>query len=327
MYTLDLSQFRHGTDEQRSRFARELCESFQGSGFVKLEGHGFDMDAVREMFEWNNRFFALPQSIRDSCAHVPGPVPQRGYSNIGGENLAKFHSLWTGEKPPSGRRDHKELFDVGPDEDVEYPNRWPQEDAIPGFRSYMLTTFRKFERLNAELLRALEVGMQLPPGTFTERCARGASEFRLVYYPALSTADAQNGKITRAWPHYDIGVLSFLFQDNVGGLEICDGGSEDAFVPVISERPTDLVVNVGETLHRWTNGTIKGGLHRVTTVPSIAVPDGEQIPQRRSVVFFAKADRTTSVAPLPALLDEAHTAKFDDLTFLEYHQQRIATAY
>jgi isopenicillin N synthase-like dioxygenase len=221
----------------------------------------------------------------------------------------------------------KELFDVGPAEDTEYPNRWPPEDAIPGFRSYMQTTFRKFEKLNAEVLDALELGMQLPPGTFTKRCTQAASEFRFVNYPALSAADVQNGKITRAWPHYDIGVLSFLFQDNVGGLEICDGSSKDAFVPVVSETLTDLVVNVGETLHRWTNGIIKGGLHRVTTAPSIAAPDGQEIPQRRSVVFFAKADRTVSVAPLPALLDDDHAANFDDLTFLEYHQQRIATAY
>ena len=189
----------------------------------------------------------------------------------------------------------------------------------------MENAFKKFEQITLDILGALELGMNLPAGAFTSRCLRSSSEFRMIHYPPLTIKDVQGGMISRAWPHYDIGVISLLFQDSVGGLEIDNGCG--GFASVTSNKPTDLIVNVAETLQRWSNGRLKAGLHRVTIPPSMEPGEEGSLPTRRSIVYFCKANRQASVAPLPDLVDEKHAPKYDDLTFLAYHQKRIQSAY
>jgi isopenicillin N synthase-like dioxygenase len=51
------------------------------------------------------------------------------------------------------------------------------------------------------------------------------------------------------------------------------------------------------------------------------------LPARYSNTYFMKADRDAMVGPLQEVLSEKEPAKYASLTALEYHQQRIATAY
>jgi isopenicillin N synthase-like dioxygenase len=189
----------------------------------------------------------------------------------------------------------------------------------------MEKAFHQFEQITFDLLEALEIGMNLTPGSFTSKCVRSSSEFRMIHYPPITVEDTQGGLISRAWPHYDIGVISLLFQDSVGGLEIDDG--RGGFASATPEKPTDLIVNAAETIQRWSNGHLKAGLHRVTIPPSIKCGEEGRLPQRRSVVYFCKANRNASVAPLPELIKRDHIARYDDLTFLAYHQKRVQSAY
>jgi hypothetical protein len=49
---LSLSDYRHGTKEQKSQFASQLLVGFATCGFVKLDNHEFDGETVRQLFEW-----------------------------------------------------------------------------------------------------------------------------------------------------------------------------------------------------------------------------------------------------------------------------------
>ena len=191
----------------------------------------------------------------------------------------------------------------------------------------METVYGRFEKVTHDILAALEMGMNLSPGSFTNKCIQHASEFRFVHYPPITAEELRGGMVSRAWPHYDIGVISFLFQDNVGGLEMGDGRSSDGFVSVVSENPTDLIVNAAETLQRWSNGILKAGLHRVTIPRSMKEGDEGRIPERYSAVYFLKPDRTASVAPIPELVNHESPALYEDMTALEYHQRRVLAAY
>lgn len=214
---------------------------------------------------------------------------------------------------------------MGPPDDEHFPNRWPDEQAIPGFRSFIETTYAKFQSIVADILEALELGMGVQSGSLTSKCKKHASEFRFVHYPSIDARILQDGMVSRVWPHYDIGVLSLLFQDDVGGLQMAAGDGSDDFVSVTSDKPTDLIVNVAETLERWSNGILRAGLHRVTFPPD--TPSSGLLPERFSAVYFCKADRTSSVAPLPDLISAKNPAQYDDITALQYHQKRVLSAY
>ena len=185
--------------------------------------------------------------------------------------------------------------------------------------------YNRCETFSLHLLSALELALQLPQGSFVTKCTGKASELRLLHYPSISTRDIQKGKVSRIWPHFDLGVITLLFQDHVGGLEIQERASPtpDTFIAVGCERQSDMVVNISETLQRWTNDRLPAGLHRVTTPRGMV--DG-MIPERYTVAYFCKADRNARVGSLPQFCVR-ELRKYENMTALEYHQQRLASAY
>lgn len=177
-------------------------------------------------------------------------------------------------------------------------------------------------------MTALELAYQLPPGTFLSHILheKNASEFRLNNYPEISLRALRNGKLGRIWPHYDLGIITLLFQDQVGGLEIEDRTRPGVFVPVECRSSSDLIVNVSETLTRWTNGQLPAGLHRVSPPPALKNIESAVVPQRFSIAYFCKANRDASVGPLKEFLT-GEDAAYTEMTALEYHQQRLLSAY
>ena len=87
-----------------------------------------------------------------------------------------------------------------------------------------------------------------------------------------------------------------------------------------------MIVNVSETLQRWSNDEIRAGLHQVTIPRNLQKLEKGLIPDRYSITYFAKADRDASVAPLPHFL-RGRTAKYEDMTAIQYHQSRLKSAY
>ncbi|KAL9047248.1 MAG: hypothetical protein Q9214_000131, partial [Letrouitia sp. 1 TL-2023] len=166
--------------------------------------------------------------------------------------------------------------------------------------------FQRMESVAALLMEALEVGLGLPHGAFLEKMtpAGNSSEMRLNHYPAIDVGEIRGGRVSRIWPHFDLGVITLLFQDEVGGLEFEDRASSGKFQRINCERPTEMVVNVSETLQRWTNGYVPAGLHRVNVPETLENQQYGEIPERYSIAYFCKADREASVGPLKQFIHD-----------------------
>ena len=225
----------------------------------------------------------------------------------------------------------KEHFDQGAPTDTQFPSRWPPESVLPGFREFMEDSFAIFEGVAAQILEALETALSVPLGTFNRLITHeaNASELRLNHYPAIDVAVLNKGTVSRIWPHFDLGVITLLFQDGTSGLEFEDrahrGG--DRFLRVESDDPREMIVNVSETLQRWTNGRLPAGLHRVGLPPELDGRDKGVLRERFSVPYFCKADRAATVGCLQPFVEPGAKAKYEDMTAIEYHQQRLRSAY
>jgi len=186
--------------------------------------------------------------------------------------------------------------------------------------------YNKCQEVSRRILEIFEVALDLSPGVFTSRVTENASETRLLHYPAVSIQDLKTGVSTRVSPHTDLGIITCLFQDEIGGLEVLDQQTGN-FVPVENEGRNEMVVNVSETFQRWTNDKIKAGVHRVTYPQHLKDVDEGMVPPRYSNTCFVKADRHALVGALDAFQSEKHPSLYDNISALEYHQRRVATAY
>lgn len=192
----------------------------------------------------------------------------------------------------------------------------------------METYFDKGLQAAFTIVEACEIGLNLPPGTLVQKCvpsASSASEARILHYPRIPLRKLQNGLSRRIWPHTDFGVITILFQDDVGGLELEDRTRLGTFIPVLKEHPNEMVVNIGDTFQRWTNDLLPAGLHQVSPPPSTdkEFATGE-LPARHSNVLFLKANRDVSVGPLPEFVTPQHPAAYNDITAHEFQLQRLS---
>ena len=232
--------------------------------------------------------------------------------------------------PTSTAQEH---FDQGPRNDTSFPNRWPPEttsNGLIGFRCFMESYFDTTFTLSHQLLSVLEIALKVTPGTLTSRCSRNDNELRLNHYPATTIEEIRNGRVRRNGAHTDYGVLTLLFQDRNGGLEIQDrsvAAPEVKFMPVTADDPYELIVNVADTLQRWTNDMVPAGLHQV------AIPDGRRdevggkLQERFSVAYFMKSNREESVGSLPEFVSEKRPAVYEHVSAIDYHKRRHALLY
>ncbi|KAF9895218.1 isoleucine-tRNA ligase [Aspergillus nanangensis] len=306
--TLDFADWLGDQPDARQRFARTLCEGMKHCGFVRLVNHGIADSLLVDIEEWKTKFFALPTSEKMKIANLQGPKPQRGWSGLGVEKTAHLYS--PGITESSGYEDAKEHYDCGPPQDTLFPNLWPDERLVPGFRTSIESFFVQTEKIGMHLMAALEVGFGLPTGVFTRLCEGHTGELRVNHYPSILASKISHGSTYRIWPHVDFSIITLLFQDQIGGLEAWDSASE-MFVPLLPESKNELLINSGNILQRWTNDVISGGLHRVVSPPVY----GDTLPQRYSVAFFMKAPRDQRVGALDAfvLSDKPTNGSMPDL--------------
>ena len=193
----------------------------------------------------------------------------------------------------------------------------------------MEESFELLEGVAADLMVALELAFGLPPGAFADMMTHegNASEMRLNHYPAIEVEKIKTGNVGRIWPHFDLGVITLLFQDEVGGLEFENRNQRGTFNRVDCSNPTEMVVNVSETLQRWTNGALPAGLHRVSLPRNLEDNDSGMLPERYSIAYFCKADRSASVGPSKHFVSAGHDPEYEDISALEYQQQRLQSAY
>jgi isopenicillin N synthase-like dioxygenase len=201
----------------------------------------------------------------------------RGYVPVGEEGVE------------TGTPDLKEAFDTAldlPDDDPDHlagnpmlgPNVWPDVD---GFAEAVTDYYHAVLDLGRQLLWAFAVALGEDPDTFTRHATKTPSQLRLVHYPFDDDAEDVLG----IGAHTDYECFTLL-KPTASGLEVLNGAGEWVDVPPV---PDTFVVNVGDMLELWTNGTYVATSHRVRKVRQ----------ERYSFPLFFNVDYHTEVKPLP----------------------------
>ncbi|MCJ1282470.1 hypothetical protein MMC26_001793 [Xylographa opegraphella] len=316
-------------EQQRLTFATEFVHRLQRDGYVRLRGHGISATQISEVFQAHKTFFDLPLSRKRELLHPGGARPARGFTPSHTEKT--FLHLPHLSRAAPDAAEPREQFTLGPPTDDTYPTPWFPAPHLSPEHATLLTFYDACRTTALALTQALELGLGVRSGTLTTHCAPDASELTLNWYPAAAHAALQGPRLQRIWPHSDLGIVSLLFQDGVGGLEFEDrargggGGGGGGFVPVRpSAVPGELLLNAADTLERWTNGMVPAGVHRVAVPVAMrgggggGAAEGEMVPGRRSVVLLYRARGEASVAPLPAFVTPDAPARFGEMTATEY---------
>jgi isopenicillin N synthase-like dioxygenase len=171
------------------------------------------------------------------------------------------------------------------------PNKWPE---LPGFRDALETYYSETYKLGMKLLEGFALHFGKPEDFFTRHFTKPVADMVVNHYlgaAGLHISDQASG------PHTDHGIVTILWQDSLGGLEVM--GKDGAYFSVPPIRGS-YVINIGELMKRWTNGRFKATIHRVVHL---------QDKPRYSMPLFCNPDFRTTVDPRDLGISEAE-AKF-----------------
>lgn len=296
--------------EDRPAVADALGRACAGTGFVQITGHGVDLSLLDAVYATIDRLACLGPEEKASLVSPTGH---------------QFRGL-VGAKDPEGRTLVESLqvnvYD-GPAEaqaagvDGRYagyfhPNVWPD---IPGFRDAWQACSESTRRLGARLMSLFALAIGLPEDHFAPLLELDVTQFGINWYPPQPVVEDPRERIlTRA--HSDSGMLTILHQrGDYEGLQAMNVEGDWTDVPLL---PDAFVINIGDLMHRWTNGRWPAVKHRV-----VAAPDPAH--SRASIVTFYLPAVDTVVAPLPGMVGDEGPL-FEPVMQYEWEARYLAEA-
>ncbi len=276
---IDLARWFDGRPAARRRLAQEVGEICHTVGFFYVVNHSIPDRVSDRYLAMARAFFALPLAAREAIDKQASPQ-FRGWERLGSELTDR-------------RVDYREQIDIGVERqalaepDPWYraligPNQWPDEAALPGFRSCIEDYFARLSRLSQELLRIMSLALGLDEHHIERTFGAEPSPYlKLIRYPPTE-ANGQGVGI-----HKDSGFLTLLLQDETAGLE---AQANDNTWYQVEPLAGSFVVNTGELLQLITSNYFIATPHRVIN---------DSARERYSSAFFYSPDLDTRLDPLP----------------------------
>jgi isopenicillin N synthase-like dioxygenase len=274
---IDFAPFEQG-GPWRDHVAAQVDWAASEFGFFYIVGHGIDLRAIDRLVALSRVFFQQDEETKQRIRMSRGGRAWRGYFPVGGE-LTSGHpdlkeGIYFGEELPQA--DPR----VRAGTPLHGENLFPD---LPGFRDAVLEYMTELTGLSHNLMSAVARGLLLEDHYFFDHYTANPTKlFRVFNYPPSQQSGFGVGE------HTDYGLLTLLYQDEIGGLQV---RYESAWIDV-PYVPGSFVVNVGDMLERLTSGRYTSALHRVVN----------RSPQPRiSMPFFFDPSFDALLEPIPGV--------------------------
>ncbi|XP_027119404.1 scopoletin 8-hydroxylase-like [Coffea arabica] len=285
---IDLSKL-DGPDHDQ--VVEAIVKAAETLGFFQVINHGMPLDFLESLKNAAHRFFALPADAKSVYLKGVSPSPS-----------VKYGTSFAPEQEKA--LEWKDFVSMVYTNDGDAQQHWPKECKEEAF-DYLKSSIEMVRRLLTVLIGNL--GVTLDDSRLESLI--GMKMVNMNFYPICPNPELTVG----VGRHSDMGTLTVLLQDGIGGLYVkleeskLDGRKEEWIeIPPI---PGALVINVGDSLQILSNGRYKSAEHRVRTTSKQS---------RVSVPFFAIPRPTTKIGPLRHLAELDGGAIYREVEFQEY---------
>ncbi|MEZ5379327.1 MAG: 2OG-Fe(II) oxygenase family protein [Acidimicrobiales bacterium] len=291
-----------------------LVAAFRRYGFASIVDHGIDPELRRAVFAQSKAFHALPNEAKSKIA-----LDRRHRGYIAPDVSTDRASTVEAAERPNRSASFMMMREDGPDSEpvarglyLAGPNQWPT--GLPAFRSTLEEYHDRMVDLGRRVVRLFEISLGLATGQLLSAFELPTTWLRLLHYPPV--APDEDPMLFGSAPHRDFGALTFLAQDDVGGLEVRT--TDGAWLAVEPDERA-FVLNVGDMLSHWTNGELLSTPHRV---------DNRSGRERYSVPFFFDPSVDTVIEPFDVCVERAGgQAKYEPLLFADFLRRQLEASY
>lgn len=264
---------------------RRACAEW---GAFHVVNHGVPPGLLDAMRGAGLAFFRAPmeEKLRFGCDPASGAATE-GYGSrmlANDDSVLDWRDYFDHHTLPESRRD---------------PTRWP--DFVPGYRDTVVEYSNSMKDLAQRLLRIISESLNLPPSYIEEAVGDVYQNITISYYSPCPQPDLALGLQS----HSDMGALTLLIQDDVGGLEVL----KDEMWILVPSLPDGILVILADQTEIMTNGRYKSAVHR-------AVVNADRA--RLSVATFYDPSKSRKICTAPQLVSKEHPQKYRDVMYGDY---------
>ena len=307
---IDITGLTSSALGDRQAVATEMRGACIRDGFFYITGHGVPDGLLRAAQEQTKAFFEQPEAAKRKVAKSLSDC-NRGWEPLASQALDL-------DAPP----DLKENFYLGLELPPDHPkvvtrrfnhgaNQWPAD--LPGFKPTLRAYHAALRDVSERVMVGLALSLDLPENYFDTFDRDPLTTLRLLHYPP-HPVDAVPGQ-AGAGAHTDFGALTFLLQDDNGGLQVrqADGTWINA-----TPLPNAFVFNIGDAIARWTNDLYRSTVHRVVNISGR---------HRYSMAFFYSGNADHPLDCLPNCIKPGESPKYPTLTVEEHMRECYRLSY
>lgn len=295
---VDVSGLYSDDPERKAASVAALDKAAREVGFIYVTGHGIPTETIEGLKIAAKTLFELPMETKMNY-HIGKSTNHRGYVPQGEEYYA------------GSGGDLKEAFDTAldlPADDPDYlagnrmlgPNVWP--DEIADLKVNVDTYYAEALNLGKTLLKAFAQALGVDEDSFTKHVNKPTTQLRLIHYweteKAVQKVKDSTGLGIGA--HTDYELFTILLPTARGLQVLCNDGEWVDAPPVEGA----FVINIGDMLENWSNGTYVANTHRV----------GKVYEERYSFPMFFATDYDTVISPLEHLVKDGEKTKYQPLS-------------
>ncbi|KAM6594811.1 hypothetical protein CsatA_002514 [Cannabis sativa] len=291
---IDLSKL-DGPD--REEVAEEIFRAAESVGFFQVVNHGVSLELLESLKKAAFRFFE--QEAEKKAVFLKGVSPSPH---------VKYGTSFVPEKEVALEwKDYVSMVYTNDEDALAY---WPQYCKEVSLE-YLKTSINMVKKILEVLITKL--GVPIEESSEIIEAMIGLKMVNMNYYPACPNPELTVG----VGRHSDMGALTVLLQDGIGGLYVKIEGEEGQWmeIPPISGA---LVINVGDTLQIMSNGRYKSAEHRVRTTSKES---------RVSVPIFTIPKPNQKIGPLAQAVDRDGSPRYREVLFQHYMANFFGNAH
>ncbi|PCH08486.1 Oxoglutarate/iron-dependent dioxygenase [Penicillium occitanis (nom. inval.)] len=258
-----------------SEECRKFCRACEDIGFFYLDlrdqelGDSILSDAD-ELFRISEQLFVLDVKEKSKYDHSK----KRSYYG--------YKPLGAGQVDEKGNLDSVEFYNIAKDDLFGIMDRLPQPEIIESNRNKLKSFVSNANAIVRLVLDLLNEHLQLPPCTLANMHRldhHSGDQIRMTRSPPQPL----NGEMPRLAGHTDFGSVTVLF-NRLGGLQVLPPG-QDAEWKWVKPLRGHCIINLGDSLVKFTNGLLRSNIHRV-----ISSPGAQAESTRYSLVYFSRPE-------------------------------------
>ncbi|KAH9325182.1 hypothetical protein KI387_005360, partial [Taxus chinensis] len=242
---IDLSQFPQEFDEEGTNrlqnhpllaTVREACEEW---GFFRIVNHGVPLHLLENVMSVSRELFTMPTEAKDRATTCK-PLDSYFRAPVGNSLFFETFSILDSPYSASAEEIARKI--------------WPKQEnsnlceTVGSYASHMRDLVEKIIKI---ILASLNLDVHSFYHSDFEKCG---SYLRLNYYQFVGEVREKIGFPS----HPDPVCLTILYNDAREGLEI---RSKQGKWFSVKPQSYSFIVNVGDTLRAWTNGTYRSSEH------------------------------------------------------------------